>query len=186
MLKSTKSYTIDYFRSILDCTHQELNSPTQYSNIYDLNTGDLYIYLFHNFSTYSKLNLFEELKKGKHAYRLSDIVSPSPAYEKYITEYHVPVYNIIGRDTAGYSNYAGVYEITDFPPMKYYVSLENGSLYFMMSGINKFKLYPVSENEFIMKEFNLKVTFEKSQNEINKTIGISLYGLMNYKAIRSE
>jgi len=186
MLKSAKSYSIEYFRSILDCTHQELNSPTQYSNIYDLNTGDLYIYLFHNFFTYSKLNLFEELKKGKHAYRLSEIVSPSPAYEKYLTEYQVPVYNIIGRDTVGYSNYAGVYEITDFPPMKYYVSRENGGLYFMMSGINNFKLYPVSENAFIMKEFNLKVTFEKSRIGITDTIDISLYGLMNYKAKRSE
>lgn len=185
MLKSTKNYNIDYFRSILDCTHQEENSPTQYSNIYDLNTGDVYIYLFHDFLTFSKLNLQEELKKGNHAYKLSDLINPSPSYKKYVSEYHIPVYNIIQRDTTDYKRYAGVYEIIDFPPMKYYITSESGSLFLLMSGINKYKLYPVSGDAFIIKELNLKITFEKNDQRINDKISISLYGLMNYTAKRT-
>lgn len=186
MLKSTNNYNIDYFRSILDCTHQEENSPTQYSNIYDLNTGDVYVYLFHDFLTFSKLNLQEELKKGNHAYKLSDLINPSPSYKKYVSEYHIPVFNIIQRDTTDYRRYAGVYEIIDFPPMKYYITSESGSLFLLMSGINKYKLYPVSRDTFILKELNLKITFEKNDQRINDKISISLYGLMNYAAKRTE
>jgi hypothetical protein len=133
-----------------------------------------------------KLNLQEELKKGNHAYKLSDLINSSPSYKKYVSEYHIPVYNIIQRDTTDYRRYAGVYEIIDFPPMKYYITSESGSLFLLMSGINKYKLYPVSGNAFILKELNLKITFEKNDQRINDKISISLYGLMNYAAKRTQ
>jgi hypothetical protein len=185
LLHASTHYTVDYFRSILDCTHQEINSPTLYSNIYDLTSGDVYVYLFHNYSDYYRFNLYEELKKGDHAYRLADVIRPSSAYEEYTKEPHVPVYTIIQADTINYAKYTGVYEIIGFPPMKYYITLENGHLFFLMSGLNKYQLFPVSLNSFIIKELNLKITFEKDKQNMINGITISLYGLTNYQAKRS-
>jgi len=186
MLNSTKQYTIEYFRAILDCTHQEINSPTQYSNIYDLTSGDVYVYLFHNYSDHFRFNLSEELMKGDHAYKLSDIINPSSAYNDFITESHVPAYKIIQSDTINYSRYIGVYEIVGFSPMKYCITLENGILFFLMSGLNKYRLFPISEDSFIIKELNLKITFKKNEQNISNGIDISMYGLMNYSANKIE
>jgi hypothetical protein len=59
-----RTVTVDNFRDMLDAAHQ--GDKTVYSNIYDLNTGDIYIYNQHNYSQNVRYNLFEELKKGKH------------------------------------------------------------------------------------------------------------------------
>lgn len=73
MLEEMEELTVDYFRSILSAVHQEASSPTSYSNICDLTSGDIYIYNFHDFEEVVKFNLEEELKKGRHAYKFSEI-----------------------------------------------------------------------------------------------------------------
>ncbi len=73
MLEEMQELTLDYFRSILSAVHQEAASPTTYSNICDLTGGDIYIYNFHNFEEVVKLNLGEELKKGRHTYEFSEL-----------------------------------------------------------------------------------------------------------------
>ena len=50
-------------------------STTLYSYICDLKKGDIYIYNFHNFEEVAKINLEEELKKGK---RICSILSFFP------------------------------------------------------------------------------------------------------------
>lgn len=75
MLESMKELTVDLFRSILSAAHQEAASPTTYSNICDLTSGDIYVYNFHNFEEVVKFNLEEELKKGKHDYDFSSLFS---------------------------------------------------------------------------------------------------------------
>lgn len=70
--------TVDNIKSMLSATKLE---STIYSNIYDLNTGDIYLYYLGNFDNPVKLNLGDELKKGRHIYNLSELfnrpVSPS-------------------------------------------------------------------------------------------------------------
>ncbi|MBL7840941.1 MAG: hypothetical protein JNJ75_12410 [Cyclobacteriaceae bacterium] len=46
---------------------------TKYSNSYDLKTGEIVFYNFANPNENTKLNLFEELKKGGHYYETSNI-----------------------------------------------------------------------------------------------------------------
>jgi hypothetical protein len=46
---------------------------TKYSNSYDLKTGDIVFYNFSNQTDNTKLNLFEELKKGSHYYEIPQI-----------------------------------------------------------------------------------------------------------------
>ena len=75
--KESNSISIDLLRRILDDVHME--SPigyanvTLYSYIHDLAAGDVYIYNFHDYNNVVKLNIHEELKKGKHAYLISSL-----------------------------------------------------------------------------------------------------------------
>jgi hypothetical protein len=73
MIQSMDELSIDYLRSILSVVHVEGLASTVYSNIYDLNKGDIYFYYFHNFETPVKLNLEEELKKGERTIEMSTL-----------------------------------------------------------------------------------------------------------------
>ena len=67
--------TVENCFSILKSTHQNnFFAKTIYSTVSDLNSGDIYISINQNFSQINKINIYEELKKGKHSYFLSDIV----------------------------------------------------------------------------------------------------------------
>ena len=73
MLENMEELSVDYFEKILAATHQEATYPTVYSNICDLTKKEIYVYNFHNFEEVVKLNLEEELKKGKHDYDFSSL-----------------------------------------------------------------------------------------------------------------
>lgn len=61
---------VEAIRDILDATHQEGTYATKYSNIFDLVNRDIYIYQNFNFKDVVRLNLDEELAKGKEEYIL--------------------------------------------------------------------------------------------------------------------
>jgi len=46
---------------------------TMYSNIFDVTTGDMYLFWFHQFNEVVHFNLAAELAKGRHSYRISDL-----------------------------------------------------------------------------------------------------------------
>jgi len=82
MLEQSDEISIDLFKNILDAVHIEQFSPTQYSNIYDLKNGLIYLYYYHDFNNVIVLNLSEELEMGYHSYSipslfLDDSESPS-------------------------------------------------------------------------------------------------------------
>jgi hypothetical protein len=65
LLEIDSSATIDNLQEILSRTHQE--KYTVYSNIYNLSAGDVYVYNHADFSKKIKLNLQQELLKGRHS-----------------------------------------------------------------------------------------------------------------------
>ena len=66
--------SIESITHVLDAVHFEGPAVnTLYSNIFDVTNGDIYLYFFHQFEEVVKLNLEEELAKGRHAYRISDL-----------------------------------------------------------------------------------------------------------------
>jgi len=69
LLEQAATISVDLFRRVLSATHFEQShgemSTTLYSYICDLKKGDIYLYNFHNFEEAAKINLEEELKKGK-------------------------------------------------------------------------------------------------------------------------
>jgi hypothetical protein len=63
-LKKMEKLSVESARSVLMACFQSGEYPTQYSNVYDLRHGDVYVYLFHRHKPFIKLNLQEELSKG--------------------------------------------------------------------------------------------------------------------------
>lgn len=62
--------SVDLFKKILHATHMKGNLKTQYSNIYDLNKGMVYLYHSGDFDNVRMIDFKKELKKGK---RILDI-----------------------------------------------------------------------------------------------------------------
>jgi hypothetical protein len=83
MLKDGGEVSIEYFRRILETTHQNtLGARTLYSNIYDLTNKRVYIYYLHDFGTDVVINLEEELLKGAHYYEIPSLFGDDVTYEK--------------------------------------------------------------------------------------------------------
>jgi len=70
MLSNNYDLTSYFMGSVLAATHQVGKYPTQYSNIYDLKNNQIYLFHYHNYEEFIKIDLIEELNKG---YRSFDI-----------------------------------------------------------------------------------------------------------------
>ncbi|MBT3748615.1 MAG: linear amide C-N hydrolase [Bacteroidetes bacterium] len=74
MLDRQNALTITDMSNVLDATHIEgSSSTTLYSFVCDLKNGDIYVYNYHNYSVSIKINLEEELMKGKHEHYLQQL-----------------------------------------------------------------------------------------------------------------
>jgi len=76
IFEESKNISVDLFRRILNATHWEdggSRTNTIYSYICDLKKGDIYIYNFHNFEDVVKINILEELKKGKRFHSITSL-----------------------------------------------------------------------------------------------------------------
>ncbi len=80
-LNDNSDPNVENFRSILNLVHVENPSGsgvfTVYSNIFDLNNNEIYVYFFHNFAEVVKLKFEDEFKKGAHAYKIRDLFPES-------------------------------------------------------------------------------------------------------------
>jgi predicted choloylglycine hydrolase len=79
MLGNQREISVEYFQSILELvskyeqTKDGNESGTIYSNVYDLSSGDVYVYYKRDFENPIKINLEAELKKGNHNYKLKSL-----------------------------------------------------------------------------------------------------------------
>lgn len=78
---------VDKLRAALSAAHLEFQTPTVYSSICHLNTGDILIYYFHNYEEVVRLNLHDALKKGGASYEVESLFTVQPyvadVYKKY-------------------------------------------------------------------------------------------------------
>ncbi len=74
-LLDENKFSIRHAFNILEKTAQKnIFAHTIYSSVVDLNSGDIHISVNANFSRLAKINLHQELKKGKHSYYLSELI----------------------------------------------------------------------------------------------------------------
>jgi len=75
LLENCDSLTTWFAGTVLASTHQEGTYPTQYSNIYDLKAGIIYLFYYHNYEEFLVINLKDELEKGYNTYAIPQIFS---------------------------------------------------------------------------------------------------------------
>jgi tetratricopeptide (TPR) repeat protein len=75
--------TIDDFAQALATTHQEGQYPTQYTNIFNPNKLEMYLYRYHDYSNYLTFNLKEEIKKDRQVIPMKDVFPKLYAYERF-------------------------------------------------------------------------------------------------------
>ncbi len=75
-MSAARELSVDLIRGVLEKTHQEGNSLTVYSNIYDLKQGTVRVYNLRNFEEVVVLSLAEELKKGQRRLDLPALFKP--------------------------------------------------------------------------------------------------------------
>ena len=76
--------TIEDFTKALASAHSEGKSSTQYSNIFDPNKLEMYLYRFHDFSNYVTFDLKEEMKLGRRVIEIKDVFPTLFAYDQFV------------------------------------------------------------------------------------------------------
>ncbi len=79
----------DLVRRVLSATHLEFQTPTVYSNICNLRTGEMLVYYFHNFEEAVRINAFEKLKKGRAEHLVRDLFAVKPYVAQVYEDYSV-------------------------------------------------------------------------------------------------
>ena len=86
-LSKNEPVSISSSRKLLSRVHQEGSHPTQFSYIFDLKTGDIFLYTFHNYENVLQLNVRDELAKGFSVRNLKQLFPPS-FEENYFRTHH--------------------------------------------------------------------------------------------------
>jgi hypothetical protein len=73
MLNDTPPSTVESAGKILEAACQKGENATKYSNVFDLKSGDIFLFRFPEHRSAVKLSLKEELEKGRHSYDIPRI-----------------------------------------------------------------------------------------------------------------
>ena len=83
-LEQAKRIDLALCRRVLAGTAQEAGAPTQYSNVFDLKKGLVYLYHFHNFEEVVVFDLAEELKRGERSVKIPELFPSTFAYRRFV------------------------------------------------------------------------------------------------------
>lgn len=61
---------------------EKMGDGTMYTSLYDLDSGNIYLYFYHDYTQEVKLNIAEELAKGERKILISDLFPRNAEYEK--------------------------------------------------------------------------------------------------------
>lgn len=181
LFEGTGGISAQFIRDILNEVHLEDDYPTQYSTVYDLKKGLIYLYHFHNYGSVVTFDLEEELAQGYHALRLVDLFPENPDFLDWAQPEMDRLaekrsnYTSVEVDPLQFESYLGDYAAPDdfntlYP--YYSVALERGKLVLKMLPDKAWMaLEPTSDRTFFhlstMSEF--KITFlPDEKGEINQ------------------
>ncbi|NDJ77622.1 MAG: hypothetical protein GYB65_15330 [Chloroflexi bacterium] len=174
MLENADAYTIELFRDILDAIHQEGAYPTQYSNIYDLKAGLIYLYYFHDFEQVVEIDVQAAFAQGPHIVDLADLFpDSSTAYNLQERRAQVMARQLAGMDyipdvdPSGFEALAGRYLVPDalvaagFPFDHLAVSVNDGQVYAAVPnlGMPAIPLYTRDASTFFYTSYDESLVF---------------------------
>ena len=175
MLKESTTISVELFQSVLAATCQTKDSPTQYSTVLDLNSGEMHINLFQNYDDTVTLNIHNELAKGAHSIEIASLFEkPNDAYEafkaKAVFEERIPG----TADPSVYPILSGIYEV--MPSLRFTISEENDKLYGRMHGFARYELIPAGESKYFFREMKASFTFVKNDSGNVESLVFNMYG----------
>ncbi len=77
MLEESEEVSIQFAEEIIFACHSSGTYGTKYTNIFDMNTGNIKLYYTGYFDKEITLNLFDELQKGRSVYMMEDLAKTS-------------------------------------------------------------------------------------------------------------
>lgn len=176
MFEKEEPLSVELMRSIMDAVHLEDEYPTQYTTIYDLKQGLIYLYHFHNYNDVVVLDLEEELAKGYHAHSLIDLFPENSEF----LEWAQPELDRIANMREAYTTVElgpifylpllGDYLVPDgfdAPAAYYSIDIEHGSLVLKMLPDKAWlELEPTSETEYFHASgiSQFEITFLTDEN----------------------
>ncbi|MBC8404460.1 MAG: hypothetical protein H8E15_04485 [Planctomycetes bacterium] len=184
IIGNSPKVNVDVMKRALASTHIERVSPTQYSNIYDLKNGVIYLYHFHNFQNEVVINLAEELAKGKRIVEISSLFPTTFAWTQYLKEAEGKLQKEIDmrRDASvkswSYPPLAGSYEVqaksTRWEMVK--VFLMDSKLMVQVDDQPAEELIPEGKDRYFHVDFNGSYTFEFQRNKNGSVTGLEFVG----------
>jgi hypothetical protein len=158
-LNAIRVLSLDSVKCTLEACIQGGEYPTQYSNLYDLQRGDVYVYLFHRRQPFVKLNLKAELSRGNHYYNIPRIAAQ--LQQPPMTDHKTQPVAVV--DPAIYAGYAGRYRIEP-DDYVFTISAEGGKIYFEAQDVSRTEFYPASATRFFVRILEVYLTFKTGKD----------------------
>lgn len=172
--------SLSFCSSIMDSMHQEWGfGGTLYTTIYDLNEGIIYLYFYHDYDTYVKFDITNELKKGKRILSIPDLFPDNIEGQKFLKEYNATVSTINSIDNSylAYNSNRFTQLIRDL-----YVEEIDFRLEELLSSIAYKWLYNRDNIEYALQVFKLNADkFPNSTKAISVYEEVLLLSKDNYK-----
>jgi len=86
MLSQADHFSVELFRQALKVAHAEGDYPTLYSQVYELKTGLIHLYQFHDFEHEVVINLASELAKGAHVVTIASLFPQNDYLERWAAQ----------------------------------------------------------------------------------------------------
>jgi hypothetical protein len=174
MLANADHYTVDLFRQALDVSHAEGLTPTLYSQVYELTTGTIHLYLFHDFEHEVVINLADELAKGPHVVEIRSLFPENRELELWaddqLNNWHARYQGLINSsiEPASLAWMSGDYDVVSEPdsgPVRIFI--EEDQLFMLRPNQLPIALYPLSTDSVFhhfLNGFDLTFTFHRDAN----------------------
>lgn len=184
IMDTSAQVDVAVMRKALAATHIERDSPTQYSNIYDLTNGKIYLYHFHNFENVVVLDVKAELGKGKRVTEIASMFPETFAWVQYQKEARSKLQKEIDkrRDPKiknwAYQPVSGRYEVTTESSRwkEIVVSLKDNKLWVQVDDQPIEELIPEGKDRYFHLDFNGSYTFSFQRDPSGKVNALEFEG----------
>jgi hypothetical protein len=193
ILKDANEVSVDLCKRVLAATQAEGQGATLYSNVYDVKQRVVYLYHFHNFQNEVKIDLAQELQKGKRQLDLPALFPRTFAAELFQNAKAEELQARKAQYTHKVSpeileTYVGRYQLPldEAEPVVITITRENDKLFTQMSGAPS-ELCAVSDSEFVYVSLSAGANLKFVKDSNGKTTGFvaQMYGV-TYTAQRIE
>jgi hypothetical protein len=83
MFEKAPRYDVELFRQAMDVAHQEGDTPTLYTQVYELDSNTIHLFQFHDFEHEVVLHLDQELAKGPRTVAIASLFPENAQYNEW-------------------------------------------------------------------------------------------------------